>query len=364
MFRAFCLKYLLNERYNVSFIERLKNSGKLRELCGFDDIVPSASAFSRFFRRLTERVGFIEGSIAEIINHIHSHLPDMADSVAIDATDIPGYANPNRSAVIDQDAEWGIRTTKNKSSKPTKAAKPKEYFFGYKLHLLGDVKYGVPLTYTLTPANIGDTTEFKPVLDKAVADYRWFQPEYCIADRGYDSFKNHRAVLAKNIKPIIHIRRPTGAKPGKFHHLHHGIYSTIGEPTCVGGKVMDYKLTNPDTGDHLYQCPAGGCSRLQQKLFPPPCRDAHWESPKNALRVISTVARASDEWKRMYKKRTVVERTFSSLKRSRLLDQHQYLTQGKVRAHVALSMLTYVATMLAHTLAGDVEGIRWMRLRV
>ena len=96
-------------------------------------------------------------------------------------------------------------------------------------------------------------------------------------------------------------------------------------------------------------------------MFMSNCGDQHWENPEDNLRVISVVARASSEWKKMYRKRTIIERGFSSLKRSRLLDKHQYLTQRKIRTHAALSVLTYVATMLAHVLAGDVERIRRMR---
>ena len=216
----------------------------------------------------------------------------------------------------------------------------------------------MPLSYEFTPANVNDTVKLESVLDKALLDYSWLKPTHCIADRGYDSLSNHQAIHKRGIKPIIHIRKAINST------LHGDIYTTIGEPTCMGGNPMEYVRTDSTTGKHLYTCRPEGCHRLQMNLFPPTCRDWHWEDPNDNLRIISVVARASDEWKRMYKKRTVVERTFSSLKRSRLLGQHQYLTQSKIRAHVALSVLTYTATMLSRVLANDVENIRGMRLRV
>ena len=167
---------------------------------------------------------------------------------------------------------------------------------------------------------------------------------------------NHEVLVQQGIKPIIHIRKPINSK------LHDDIYSTIGEPTCMGKKVMQWLRTDPKTGHHLYGCPPTGCHRKSQAfMFSMNCGDKHWENPADNLRVISVVARASPEWQEIYRKRTVIERGFSVMKRSRLLDQHQYLTQRKIRTHVALSMLTYVATMLAHVLAGDVEWIRRMR---
>ena len=59
-----------------------------------------------------------------------------------------------------------------------------------------------------------------------------------------------------------------------------------------------------------------------------------------------------------------IERFFSSAKRSRLLDKHQYVDMRKIEAHVALSMLTYLATMYARIEAGDADRMRHMRIQV
>ena len=352
MLRAYCLKFILNEQFNVGLIQRLTDSAKLRQLCGFKSEIPSESAFSRFFKKLSDRVDLLEQSIASIVDHLHEHLPDIGDITAIDSTDIEAYANPKRSAIIDQDAQWGHRTTKNRSS----SKKDTEPFFGYKLHLLGDAVYGVPLHYVLLPANRNDSPQLPRVVKDALQTYPWLKPGYLLADRGYDALTNHETLVQQGIKPIIHIRKPSNTK------LHGGIYSTMGEPTCMGKKTMQWLRTDPQTGHHLYRCPPAGCHRKSQgHMFMPNCGDQHWEKPEDNLRVIGVVARASPQWKELYRRRPIIERNFSSLKRSRLLDRHQYLTQRKIRTHAALSVLTYVATMLAHLLTGDVERIRRMR---
>lgn len=353
MLRAFCLKFILNERFNVGLIQRLNDSAKLHQLCGFTGDVPSESAFSRFFKKLADRVDSLERTVAALVDHLHQRLPDMGSLTAIDSTDIEAYANPNRSAVIDQDATWGHRTRKNKSS----SKKKDELFFGYKMHLLGDAVYGVPLHYVLLPANRNDSPQLPRVVKEARQVYPWLKPTHLMADRGYDATSNHETLVKQGIKPIIHIRKPINSK------LHDDIYSTMGEPTCMGKKTMQWLRTDPKTGHHLYGCPPAGCHRkTQAHMFMMNCGDQHWEKPEDNLRVISTVARASPEWQDMYRKRPIIERGFSSMKRSRLLDKHQYLTQRKVRTHVALSILSYVGTMLAHVLAGDVENIRRMRI--
>ena len=354
MLRALCLKFLLNERFNVGLIQRLHDSYRLRQLCGFRSEVPSESSFSRFFKHLSDRAELIEQGITSLVNHLHDHLPDTGEVVAIDSTDVKAYANPNRGAVIDQDAAWGVRTTKSNSS----SKKDKEMFFGYKVHMLSDTVYGVPLSYVILPANRNDSPQLPRVLRNAKRQYPWLQPTHFLADRGYDATSNHEVLHRHSISPVIHMKKPSHTK------LYDGIYTAKGEPTCMGRKVMKYVRTNSQTGHHLYRCPPAGCNRAnQQHMFLANCGDSHWENPNDNLRVIGVVARASPEWKRMYRQRQVIERGFSSLKRSRLLDKHQYLTRRKLRTHVGLSVLTYTATMLARVLAGDVAGIRRMRIR-
>ena len=74
--------------------------------------------------------------------------------------------------------------------------------------------------------------------------------------------------------------------------------------------------------------------------------------------------RCSAEWKAEYKKRPIIERYFSSGKHSRLLDTHRHLSMIKVSLHVAMSMLAYLATALAHLKADDYAHIRHMRIKL
>ena len=74
--------------------------------------------------------------------------------------------------------------------------------------------------------------------------------------------------------------------------------------------------------------------------------------------------RCSEEWKAKYKLRTVIERYFSSAKHSRLMDVHRYLNISKVSLHTAMSMLSYLATALAHLKADDYAHMRHMRIKL
>ena len=54
---------------------------------------------------------------------------------------------------------------------------------------------------------------------------------------------------------------------------------------------------------------------------------------------MGTVHRASEEWKRLLRMRSPVERWFSSDKQSRLLDKRHYLGLQRVRLHARLPVL-------------------------
>ena len=354
MLRLFCLKFMLKEPYNNALLQRLEEAPRLRKLCDLDDEVPSESTVSRFFRYLTDHRRLIEDAIPSAVERMREHLPGLGDVVSIDGTDIEAYANPKRNPTIDETAEWGVRTPKNR----VRQVNSPEYFFGYKMHLVADAIYDVPLSYRILPANKNESPQMPATVGKAQSAYEWLKPKYLVADRGYDSMANHKYLIEREITPIIHLRKPSRTK------LHGGIYTAKGAPTCLGGREMTYVRTDPETGKHLYRCPAGGCERFKKKNIFVQCNDSHWEDPADNLRVIGVVARQSQEWKNLFNMRTGIERYFSSGKRSRLLNQHQYLGIEKIKTHVALSMLTYLATMYTHIMAGDSKRMRHMSIRI
>lgn len=354
MFRAFCLKYLLGERYTVALIERLRSSDRLRELCGFWDTVPSDSTFSRFFARMAAMPTLGDDAIAQMVERVRERLPDVGERVAVDSTDVRAYAHP---ALEYTDARWGHRTTKRRSKSKAKT----EPFFGYKLHSITDTIHGVPLAHIILPANEGDTRQLGPLIDKARGIYPWLKPKHLLADRGYDSQANHKLLIERGIIPIIHLRRPSNAK------LHDDLFDFLGRPVCADGATpMDYLSTDPKTGFHGFRCPPGGCALKARSSGAVRYCDTTelWLDPADNYRALGIVYRDSPEWWRLYKKRQIIERMFGSLKRSRLLDRHQYVRRDKIELHLGLSMLAYLATMLIRVKAGDAERLRHMRIRV
>ena len=354
MWRAWLCKYILRIRYNVELTDRLRSSARLREICGFGQ-VPSESTFCRFFGRLANFQRMVEQCLAAITDQIGLKLPDLGRIVAIDSTAVETYGNPDRKTVTgdpcgDMDARWGV-----KHGARVKDGK-EEFFFGYKVHTVADVQYGIPLGFTITPGNGSDTKLLPTVVQEALSTYAWLQPQYLLADRGYDSTQNHRFLMKRDITPVIHMRRPSHEKRNQ------GIYDDRGSPTCVGLASMRYIRTDPESGHHLFRCPLGGCELKDSSILQRHCEYEVWEDPEIQPRLVGTLPRASPLWKALYKKRMGIERIFRSLKHSRLLEQHCFRGMRKNLLHATLSLLTYSATALARLEAGDRRRMRVMRV--
>ena len=127
---------------------------------------------------------------------------------------------------------------------------------------------------------------------------------------------------------------------------------------------MEYVETDPEKG-HLFRCPTEGCDLKGKVHWSRYCDSEHYEKPEGRLlRIVGLLPRCSEERKAKYKTRTIIERYFSSGKHSRLLDMHRYLNIYKVSLHVLMSILSYLATALAHLQADDYAHMRHMRIKL
>ena len=217
------------------------------------------------------------------------------------------------------------------------------------MHLVSDATHGVPLAFTITPANDSDSTQLPAALRKTLAAHPWMEPGCLLADRGYDSLANHQFLVGLGIIPVIHIRKPT-AQDG----LYDGIYTAEGKPTCMGQQPMEYVRTDPETGEHLFRCQAGGCPlKTEGTKAVIYCDGEVWEAPDANLRVLGPLPRFTEAWKRLYRLRMSIERVFRSFKHSRGLEGHCLRGLRKITLQATLSVLTYQATR-----AGPVAGRR------
>ena len=114
-----------------------------------------------------------------------------------------------------------------------------------------------------------------------------------------------------------------------------------------------------------WRLPTGGCPLKDKIHWARYCNSGHSEKPEGKLlRIIGIVPRFTRLWRKIYDKRGAIERWFSSGKRSRLLDKHQFLRMGKITLHVNMSMLAWLLTALARLKADDHQRMRQMYIRL
>ena len=355
MWRAFLTKYLLGIRYNVELVALLRSNPRVRQICGFGESVPNESIVCRFFKRLTNHQDLVDQAIERLVDRLAAAVdvqkdataPPVGTIVAIDSTDIEACVDTEKKPYSDPDADWGVGTN-------TKAKGGKEKFYGYKMHALCDAYYGIPLGHIILPANKNDSPQLPKLFKMSRSAHPGLRMRYALADRGYDALINYRYLDERDIIPVIHIRNTDK----------NGIYTVEGRPKCLGGKAMDYIGTDPEQG-HLFRCSVGGCHLKNKVHFTRYCDSAHYEQPTgDLLRRVGRLPRTSRLWRRLYRKRPVIERLFSSMKRSRLLNKHRCRGLRKIRLHAALSTLTYLGTMLMRVQASDMSRMRRMRIRM
>ena len=140
---------------------------------------------------------------------LYETLPDFGKSVAIDSTDLKAWSNGSKKkGVSDPDATWAVKID---------TAGKKKYYFGYKLHLLADTQYEIPIAANLTTGSSSDVRIASRVLRQARVTYSKFHPQYVICDAGYCS--NELRYLVKRqyrAEPIIKVN-PAHKKTFSLH---------------------------------------------------------------------------------------------------------------------------------------------------
>lgn len=339
LWRAYILSFALNLPSTNALIRMLGSHAELRMLCGFGGALPHRSTFNRFIMRLDDHSDLVTELMRPLTDTLKRELEGFGRFAAMDSTSVRTHGNPHRKVLSDLDATWTM-----KHSSRAKRKDGMEWFYGYKLHMIADATYGIPIVAYVTTASRHDSRELPNLLDAAHEAHEWFDPRYVIADRGYDSKANHHEVLSRNAIPIIGIRRANGGK------LIEGKFTTNGVPVCESNTPMTYVRSEEGKG-HLYECRAE-------------CQcPSEWVNRPNDPRRFGQV-RDSAEWRILYAMRQAVERVFKSLKQSRRLEAHCVRGQKRVALHCAMAILMFQATALVRLRESGTKGMTWQVRKV
>src|SRR6266545_4214018 len=166
---------------------------------------PSLSACYRFAVKLRANQPLLSACLDRVAESLQAEFPGIGEDVAIDASDMPAYANGQkyvsrngleRVRFSDPDASWGHR-----SSVSTRRGGG---FYGYKLHLAVCTRTGLPLAWRVETGRRNESLYVSSLLDALRA--RGYRAETCAMDKGYDNDRVYGECEDFRCRPIIPLK--------------------------------------------------------------------------------------------------------------------------------------------------------------
>lgn len=346
-----------------SLRRELQRNAQLRELCGFDVIqgelaVPTSYSYSRFMKNLLKCQKELDAIFSNLVNQAYEILPDFGKNLAIDSKAISSCAKkPSEKKADgrrDTDADFGKKTYRGRSDDGTVWEKIKSWF-GYKLHLIVDADYELPIAFQVSKASKNDSVEAHSVLDGLETD----QPKIlkkcdCLmADKGYDDSKLLKRLWDKyEIKPIIDIRNSWKDKESKLLPNSTNVtYDHRGTVSChcpMSGEVakMAFGGFEKDRMTLKYICPAKSYGLTCPGQAKCPVKHSVRLDLNTDRRIFTPIARSSYKWETLYKKRTAVERVNSRLDVSFGFEHHYIRGIKKMKFRCAMSLCIMMSMAL------------------
>ena len=336
-----------------SLRRELMRNPSLMQACGFpvvfgEEAVPSAGCYSRFSKKLEGKTEQLQEIFEALLAICFEELDGFGEMLAIDGKALASFANKKGKHGDDRrgdhEAVWGRHVHRNENSDGTITETIKKWF-GYKLHLIADTRYELPIAFTVLPASMNEMPVAHKLLENMAVSHpvRLKTCRYFCGDRGYDDGKLHRKLWDEyGIKPIIDIRKSwkDGEETRAYEKAPGVVYSNKGEVFCVSYfgeyKRMAHRGFEKDRNCIKYRCPAKhyGISCRGEKYCTLP------EQVRIPLsqdrRIFSPVARDSYKWKTLHKARTAVERVNSRI--DTMFGFEQHTIRGLKKMHVRMSI--------------------------
>jgi Transposase DDE domain len=293
-------------------------------------------------------------------------VPDLGRHTAGDATALNGRPKTDAQAVQAEIQQGLPQPSGGKKEYKDEAGNITEVYewFGYKLHLLVDVKHEVALAYHITDTKAGDNERVETLVEQAQANLPAGRIETLAYDKAADDEQVHQTLFRHGIKPVIQNRsmwqeEPERLLPGGRYPLHL-VHDEAGTVYCYD-KVSDppvrhrmsYVGYDKQRRTVKYRCPA----RHEDFDCPSAARCNAGKSYGLAIRIpceldlrrFPPVPRATKEFERRYKGRTAVERVNGRLKIFWGADDGNVRGARRFHAWVGVVMVVHLvmATLLA-----------------
>jgi hypothetical protein len=362
--RTHLVRYMLRHPTMDAALAELQRNTALREVVGLEVgmKVPQAWNMSRFLETLgrPEHLALMGGMFEQMARKLALAVPELGCNLAGDSSAL--------SARGDRDA--------GKTSLPQPDGAKKQYlddqgkvlrifeWFGYKFHLLVDVKHEVVLAFELTPATTADCSMIPSLLKKSDRVLPLGRVKTLAYDKAADSGDVHKLLSQACVKPLIEIRNQWKDQTEQMLPGHDGnsnvVHDEAGTIYCydkVSFTPVKHKMGfmgyEKSRGTLKYRCPA---------------RHEGWSCPSDKqcngnscygktvrvkceldLRRFPPIPRGTQEFQKRYDGRTAVERANARLKLFWGADDGNVSGAARFHAHMHTVLLVHIgfATLLS-----------------
>lgn len=367
---------LLRHQWIDSTLQELRRNPSLWPIVGIQtqEGIPTKWSMSRFMEVLGTQphLKHLQDIFNTMVRRLADVVADLGVNCAGDATALRARrdkADDNPDGLPQPDG--GRKEYTDDDGKVTKIFE----WFGYKAHLLVDVKHEVIVAYTITRASAADNTVIPALVEQGMqnlpnvaAGAKKNQPPHRINtlayDKAGDDVKVHQLLDANGIKPVIKVRSCWKTEHERLLPGHDGtsniVYDEDGAIYCYDKTSdppvrhqMAYIGQEPDRRTVKYRCPAmhhgwkcpnhDRCNKgLKYGKTVRVLRDID-------LRRFTAIPRQTKQFERRYKGRTSVERANARLKIYWGADDGNITGPARFHAFFGLVMVVHAgtATMLA-----------------
>jgi transposase, IS5 family len=293
---------------------------KLQRVLDCEGNPPSIYAAYRFQEKLRARWDKVERCIDAVVAGLKEKVPSYGTDLAIDASDMPAYANGQRFVSKDSEIERNWHTDPDASWGHRSAVSTRRGggFFGYRLHAAVCTATDLPVAWTVETAKANETRFAADLID--TAQRRGLLAASACMDKGYDQRPVYERCAERDCLPLIPLRQTPDVKRGEHR-----------PPECQHG-VWTFAGADRKRGATKWRCPTGECKPASTWV--------------KADRLHPLIPRETERWKAAYRKRASVEREFGRLKHSFGLKPLRVRGLDRVRLHADLTILTKLACAL------------------
>jgi Transposase DDE domain/Transposase domain (DUF772) len=357
-------------------LEELQRNAALALLIGIEseDGVPKPYNLSRFLATLGQEphLSHLRRVFDHMARRLGAAVPDLGRDTAGDSTGLSSRAA----------ASAELRRAEAAQGLPQPSGGRKEYqdddgtvtkvveWFGYKLHLLVDVKHEVVLAYRITDTKAGDNELVGELLAQAKANLPPGRIKTLAYDKAADDGKVHELLHDEGVRPLIRNRTFQVEEEEKVlggRTPLNVVYDQAGTVYCYDQRSdppvrhpMAYLGHEARRGTLKYRCPA----RHQGWSCPndPVCNAGRGYGltvrvrQEIDLRRFPPIPRATPQFERLYKGRTAVERVNARLKVFWGIDDGQVYGARRFHAHVGAVLVVHLGLATALAQAERYEG--------